>query len=97
VRASSPLALHLTSETIEADLVVLATGFESARPGGVWLDEVIAALNLPTAECGYPIVDRTLCWGPGLYVTGPLAELEIGPVARNIIGARLAAERIGAG
>jgi hypothetical protein len=29
-----------------------------------------------------------------VFVTGPLAELEVGPVARNLIGARRAAERI---
>jgi hypothetical protein len=35
-----------------------------------------------------------LQWGPGLYVTGALAELEMGPISRNISGARQAAERI---
>jgi hypothetical protein len=39
-------------------------------------------------------VDQSLRWHPGIYVTGALAELEIGPTAMNIIGARLAAERI---
>ncbi|MED3910201.1 hypothetical protein P4597_13550 [Peribacillus simplex] len=34
-------------------------------------------------------------WSPGLYdVTGALAELEMGPISRNISGARQAAERI---
>jgi hypothetical protein len=42
----------------------------------------------------YPIVDRALRWHPGIHVTGPLAELEIGPPARNILGARLSAERL---
>lgn len=37
---------------------------------------------------------QSLEWCPHLYVTGPLAELEIGPIARNISGARQAAERI---
>jgi hypothetical protein len=32
----------------------------------------------------------------GLYVTGALAELELGPVARNIAGARHAGERLAA-
>ena len=32
--------------------------------------------------------------GGNIYVTGALAELELGPSARNIAGARLAAERI---
>ena len=92
----SPIHLHLADgSTLETDLIILATGFDSARPGGAWLDHAIAEHGLPVAPCGYPIVAKTLEWQPGLYVTGPLAELEIGPVARNIIGARLAAERIG--
>jgi cation diffusion facilitator CzcD-associated flavoprotein CzcO len=87
--------LHLAdNSTLEADLVILATGFEAARPGGAWLDRAIAGYGLPVAPCGYPVVDKSLRWQRGLYVTGPLAELEIGPVARNIIGARLASERI---
>jgi len=77
------------------DRLILATGFDGKRPGGQWLDAVINRYGLPTADCGYPIVDETLCWGDGLYVMGALAELEVGPVARNIIGARLCAERIG--
>ncbi|NDJ61415.1 MAG: FAD-dependent oxidoreductase [Chloroflexi bacterium] len=92
------IALHLTDcvVPIRADRVVLATGFASARPGGAWLDRAIADHDLPAAACGYPIVDAGLCWAPGLYVTGPLAELAIGPASRNLIGARLAARRIGA-
>jgi uncharacterized NAD(P)/FAD-binding protein YdhS len=77
-----------------ADRVILATGFAAARPGGDWLDAAIAELGLPCAPCGFPLVERTLRWARGIYVTGPLAELEIGPVARNIVGARLASERL---
>ncbi len=79
---------------IEADQIILATGFDPARPGHEWLDRAIAAHNLPCAACGYPIVDQTLCWQPGLYVSGALAELEIGPIAANIAGARHAARRL---
>lgn len=75
--------------------VVLATGFEMTRPGGAWLDRAVTEYSLPTAPDGFPLVDPVLCWSPGLYVMGPLAELEVGPVSRNITGARLAAERIG--
>lgn len=39
-------------------------------------------------------VSNSLRWGPNLYVTGALAELEMGPIARNISGARQAADRI---
>ncbi len=79
---------------LTSDRVLLATGFDPQRPGGAWLDAAIAECALPVAPCGYPIVNQALGWADGLYVLGPLAELEIGPVARNITGARQAAERI---
>ena len=81
-------------QSLNIDRVVLATGFERNRPGGAWIDRAIDAYKLPVAANGFPIVDTRLCWADGLYVSGPLADLEIGPVARNLIGARLAAERI---
>lgn len=88
------VSLHLAGGgSLEADRVVLATGFEARRPGGALIDRAISDLGLRCASCGYPIVDASLRWHPGLHVTGALAELELGPVARNIVGARLAAER----
>nr|MBA5588668.1 hypothetical protein [Anaerobacillus isosaccharinicus] len=36
----------------------------------------------------------SLEWEEGLYLLGALAELQLGPVARNISGARRGAERI---
>ncbi|KIG17515.1 hypothetical protein DB30_03216 [Enhygromyxa salina] len=78
---------------LRADRVVLATGFARARPG-IWLDQVIARLGLPCAACGYPIVDRALRWHTQIHVSGALAELELGPAARNISGARMASERL---
>jgi pyruvate/2-oxoglutarate dehydrogenase complex dihydrolipoamide dehydrogenase (E3) component len=103
VRTSQPaspaggIELELRSgRKLRADGLVLATGFHPRRPGGAWLDRTIDRLGLEYAACGYPVVDASLRWGPGLYVTGPLAELEIGPVARNILGARLAGERLAA-
>ncbi|MGE1102981.1 hypothetical protein [Peribacillus simplex] len=74
--------------------ILLATGFKSLMPGKDWLTPVIRSHDLRFAECGYPIVSQSLQWGPGLYVTGALAELEMGPISRNISGARQAAERI---
>ena len=75
---------------------MLATGFDARRPGGAWLDAAIAAEGLPIAPCGYPLVSGDLAWAPGLHVTGLLAELEVGPAARNIVGARMAATRLAA-
>lgn len=80
----------------EVDQILLATGFAQRRPGGRLVDGLIRDLALPTAPCGYPVTDRRLCWHPRIFVTGPLAELELGPVARNLAGARHAAVRIAA-
>lgn len=68
----------------------LATGFERGLPCLEFLAD-----DLPVSPyCGFPIVNEHLQWHPRIFVTGALAELELGPSARNIAGARLAAERI---
>ena len=83
-----------TGDALEVDRVLLATGFAGHRPGGVLVDQLVETESLPCANCGYPIVDKTLRWHPRVYVSGPLAELELGPSARNIAGARRAADRL---
>ena len=80
--------------TLAVDRVLLATGFDSQRPGGSMIDELITSASLPCSRCGYPIVDTSLRWHPRIFVSGPLAELELGPVSRNIAGARRAGDRI---
>lgn len=74
--------------------VILATGYMPNLPGSNWIKPLIEDLKLPYSKCGYPILSANLQWNQDLYVTGALAELEIGPIARNISGARQAAERI---
>ena len=81
-------------KSITVNMILLATGFESKRPGGSFVDQMTGELDLPCARCGYPIVNQALQWYQGIFVSGSLAELKIGPVARNIAGARLAAKRI---
>ncbi|MEM7608031.1 MAG: FAD/NAD(P)-binding protein [Myxococcota bacterium] len=89
------LELRLSrGKTLRVDRVLLATGFQSSRPGGAFIDDLIVSASLPVAPCGYPIVDTHLRWHPRVWVTGALAELELGLVARNIAGARRAATRI---
>jgi len=88
------LRMHAEGVQLRAQVVILATGYERRRPGGAWLDRAIEELELPVAPCGYPLVDPSLQWRPGLFVSGPLAELELGPVARNIAGAHRAAARL---
>ncbi|MFQ3663567.1 MAG: FAD/NAD(P)-binding protein [Chloroflexaceae bacterium] len=94
LQADGRVELDAAGLTLHAVSVLLATGFEQRRPGGAWLDQAIADYDLPLAPCGYPVVAPSLAWAPGLYVTGALAELELGPVARNIAGARHAGERL---
>ncbi len=44
---------------------------------------------------GLPVLDQHLRWpNLELFLTGGLAALQLGPVARNLHGARMAAERI---
>lgn len=81
-------------EQVDVASVVLATGSVKRLPGEKWLSKAIKNHQLPIAPCGFPVVDEYLKWSEGLYVTGALSELRIGPVARNIAGARKAAERI---
>jgi len=83
-----------SSEETEAELVVLATGHKRCLPGGNFIKQAINKLDLPCAPCGFPVADEYLRWSYGLFVTGPLAELVIGPASRNIIGARFAGQRI---
>ena len=58
------------------------------------IDQLIESAQLACADCGYPIVDAALRWHSRVFVSGALAELELGPSSRNIAGARRAAERI---
>ena len=79
---------------VEADRILLATGFSPVRPGGKMVKELADYADLPCAECGFPIVDASLRWHKRVRVSGPLAELEVGPVSRNIAGARMAGDRL---
>ena len=93
--SAGQVALRLATHSgLEAERVLLATGFASTRPGGSMVDALIASASLPCAHCGYPIVDSALRWHPRIHVSGPLAELELGPASRNIAGARLAGDRL---
>ncbi|GAU09245.1 FAD/NAD(P)-binding protein [Desulfoplanes formicivorans] len=81
-------------KTLTCDQLVLATGFEESRPGGDLVDGLVRDHGLPTAACGYPVLEHKILWGSNIFVTGPLAELGLGPCARNIIGARRAGKEL---
>ncbi len=73
--------------------VLLATGFKRGayHDFGLDLSEVIE----PSSLSPFGVVpSKTLEIAKNLFVMGRLAELEIGPMARNIVGARRAADRI---
>lgn len=94
-RRGADLSMLLATGTrLKVQRVLLATGFTSRRPGGALIDELVESASLPCARCGYPIVDTALRWHPRVYVSGPLAELELGPASRNIAGARRAGDRL---
>lgn len=76
------------------DRVIAATGFAALPPGHQIISRIAENHALATGPQGYPFPDQTLQWMPGLFVAGSLGELRIGPPARNIIGAHLAARRI---
>jgi pyruvate/2-oxoglutarate dehydrogenase complex dihydrolipoamide dehydrogenase (E3) component len=90
---SSTLQLGETTPLV-VDRVFVATGFSPSRPGGALVDRLVDTAGLACAPCGYPVVDTALRWHEHIQVSGPLAELELGPVARNIAGARRAGDRI---
>lgn len=81
-----------TGERQGFDLILLATGFDFPRP--LWLRNLALRENLPCLETGHCMTDESLHWGKGIYAAGALGELNIGPAARNIVGARLAGERL---
>lgn len=78
--------------TVEADQVLLGTGFETRLH--LLQQAIVQELRAPISACGFPLLKENLEWLPGLFVVGCHAELELGPAAGNLIGARLAAERI---
>lgn len=87
------LDLHLQSGAIvRPDRLLLATGLRCHLPS--FLAHLAEAMQLPIAPCGAPWLTPELAWAPRIYVSGALAELQLGPAAGNIIGARLAARRI---
>ena len=85
------VGLFTGAEAIRCTSVILATGFRDLVPAAALVDRLSDRYGFPRAPDGYPLPSPSLEWGGGIYLTGPLAELELGPPAPNIIGAHNAA------
>jgi cation diffusion facilitator CzcD-associated flavoprotein CzcO len=96
-------SVHLTltdGRSLRADHIALATGFESPFDHP-FVERVAATEGLARGDAGMPALDdRTLAWTrsdgvpSSIHVVGALAMGSVGPFAGNIIGARLAADRL---
>lgn len=84
----------VADRTLEVDRIWLATGTTQSVAAEPLLRRLKVTGLAEVAE-GLPMLDHACRWpGTQLHVMGGLASLQIGPFARNLIGARMAAERI---
>ena len=78
----------------EGDRIWLATGTKLDVTQQPILKEVLHTHPLEIVN-GLPVLDEYLRWsGCKLFIMGGLAALQVGPVARNLSGARMASSRI---
>mmetsp|Transcript_8351 Transcript_8351/g.18181 ORF Transcript_8351/g.18181 Transcript_8351/m.18181 type:complete len:467 (+) Transcript_8351:110-1510(+) len=83
-----------SGDSITVDQIILATGFGKDPPARHLINSIAQRNGLKLCDCGYPAPDESLRWHKRIFLAGALAELELGPSARNIAGARLSSERI---
>lgn len=82
--------------TLTADRVILATGFEDTPRPDSLLGRCIEHLGLETDGDGHIVINEVLEAAPGLHLAGRPASLQLGPMAGNIKGARLAGATLAA-
>lgn len=76
------------------DRIWLATGTKVDVTMDPLLAQVLISHPIPIVN-GLPVLDEHLRWpGCELLIMGGLAALQVGPVARNLSGARMASDRI---
>lgn len=87
---------HICTEKycLRYDHILLATGFKESIMQQLIIKHLTNHFQAPITSCGLPYISPTLEWLPNLFVTGGLADLVLGPFARNIMGGREAALRI---
>jgi cation diffusion facilitator CzcD-associated flavoprotein CzcO len=83
-----------TGEIDWCDRLWLATGTRLDVTADPLFRDILATYPNPVVR-GLPVLDERLRWnGCPLFVMGGLAALQVGPVARNLSGARMASDRI---
>jgi cation diffusion facilitator CzcD-associated flavoprotein CzcO len=81
-------------EEYKCDRIWYATGTRFDATTDPLFSHIIDSYPTPIVK-GLPVLDEHLRWpGCELFVMGGLAALQLGPVARNLYGARMASERI---
>jgi hypothetical protein len=81
-------------DVYECDRIWLATGTKFNCQQNPLLQDVLAAYPTETID-GLPVLDEYLRLpGSEFFLMGALAALQVGPVARNLSGGRMASDRI---
>jgi hypothetical protein len=87
-------AVHDCLAHVPIDRIWLATGSQLDIQQWSLLSEIRETYPLPTVN-GLPILDEPLRWrGCELFIIGGAAALQLGPVARNLYGGKMASGRI---
>lgn len=79
--------------TLAAERVILATGFEPIARRHSLLGRCIEQLDLTTDD-DHVVINDALEALPGLHLAGRPASLQLGPMAGNLKGARMAGQRL---
>jgi len=88
------LAVHDCFEHQPIDRIWLATGTQMDITSHPLLGEVLAQHPVEVVG-GLPVLNEHLRWpGCDLFLMGPWAALQVGPVARNLFGGKMACDRI---
>ncbi|RPF56672.1 FAD/NAD(P)-binding protein [Abyssicoccus albus] len=85
--------IYSNEEKIKYDKIICATGYISNVEHLTFLHALIKQQSLQLIN-GFPRTSVNLEWTDRLYVTGFLADIEVGPFARSIHGGRVAAKKI---
>jgi len=76
------------------DHILLATGFKNNIMQMPVIKNFVENINAPLTETKHPSLTENLEWVPGVFVSGALADIELGPFARSFAGGRESASRI---